>query len=181
MVVAAVWFELRTVMTVVLRTCNHDGGEVTTRNSRFSCGIKWKIRRKQVSCRFCQGFALPGNTFVGNCFLRIFETAGKANNIRRKCLVRVGEIPLPVNISCEHSAWNSTANFSGNAAGELFPQVIPQENEQIRRKIPRKFNGSSRQFVSLVQFFDYFLLVNANNHIKSHFNYLFDIEVYLFF
>jgi len=33
------------------------------------------------SCRFCQGFALSGNTFVGNCFLRIFETAG---NFHRK-------------------------------------------------------------------------------------------------
>ncbi|AES75236.1 hypothetical protein MTR_6g032940 [Medicago truncatula] len=42
----------------------------------------------------------PGKTFVGNCSLRISETAGifpteissgKVNNIRRKCLVRPSE------------------------------------------------------------------------------------------
>jgi len=65
---------------------------------------------------------------VGNCFLRILETAGnfptenspgKANNIRRKFLVRLGEVPLPVNVSCERST--------------EIPQVIPQETQPIRK------------------------------------------------
>jgi len=56
---------------------------------------------------------------VGNCFLRILETTGnfptvislgKANNICRKFLVSVGEIPLLANVSCEHSAGNSSGN-----------------------------------------------------------------------
>jgi len=80
---------------------------------------------------------------VGNCFLRIFETAGnfpteislgKANNIRKKLLVRVGEIPLPVNDSYERSTCNPTTSSSGNAAAELFSQVNPQDTEPIRRK-----------------------------------------------
>jgi len=51
--------------------------ESTTRNSRFSCGFKWKFRRKPFSSGFCQGFRFPGNTFVGNWFLRILGSAGK--------------------------------------------------------------------------------------------------------
>jgi len=48
---------------------------------------------KHLSCGFCQGLALPGNTFVDNGFLRNLETAGKfpteisrgnANYVRRK-------------------------------------------------------------------------------------------------
>jgi len=84
---------------------------------------------------------------VGNCFLRILETAGnfpaeissgKANYIRRKWLVRVGEITLPVNVSCELSACNSAAYSASNAAAELFSQVIPQETDLFRRKFRRK-------------------------------------------
>ncbi|AES60877.1 hypothetical protein MTR_1g072080 [Medicago truncatula] len=84
--------------------------------------------RKHVSCRFCPEFALPDDTFVGNYFLRILETAGnfpteissgKANSIRMNVLVRVEEIPLPVNISYERSACNS--------ATKPLIQVIPQE------------------------------------------------------
>jgi len=33
---------------------------------------------KPVSCGFCQGLRFPGNTFVGNCFLRILGTAGNS-------------------------------------------------------------------------------------------------------
>ena len=48
---------------------------ITTRNSRFSCGIIcgfwWIFCRKQISCGFCLGLRFPGNTFAGNCFLGI--------------------------------------------------------------------------------------------------------------
>jgi len=37
-----------------------------------------KIPRKRVFCGFCQGFTLSGNTFVGNCFLRISVATGKS-------------------------------------------------------------------------------------------------------
>jgi hypothetical protein len=109
---------------------------------------------------------------VGNCFLRISEAAGnfpteissgKASNIRRSVLVRVGEIPLPVNVSGECSASNSAVNSAGSTAAKLFPQVIPQETEPIPRKIRRKFTISFKQFCK------YFLLMNANGRIKSHF------------
>jgi len=107
----------------------------TTRNSRISCGI---------TCGFCHGFALPGNTFVGNYFLRILATAGNfpaeissgtVKNIRRKPLVRVGVISLPVNVSCENTAGISVANSTCNSAAVLFQQVNPQETVPIRRKV----------------------------------------------
>jgi len=50
----------------------------------------------------------------------------------------MGEVPLPMNISCEHTAGNSTANSTYNSAAKLFLQVNPQETEPIRRKIHRK-------------------------------------------
>jgi len=120
----------------------------TTRNSRISygitCGIEWIIRRKGVSCGFCQGFALPGNTFVGNYFLRILATAGNfpteissgtVKSIRRKPLVRVGVVSHPVNVSCENTAGISAANSTCNSTAVLFQQVNPQETVPIRRKV----------------------------------------------
>jgi hypothetical protein len=43
----------------------------TTRNIMFSCEFGQKIRRK-LSC----GFRFSAKTFVGNCFLRFYKSAG---------------------------------------------------------------------------------------------------------
>ena len=62
---------------------------------------------------------------MGNCFLRILETAGNGpaeissgtvKFIRRKYLGRIGFFPARVNASFEHTAGNSAVKAAGNSA-----------------------------------------------------------------
>lgn len=96
-----------------------------------------------VNSGLCQGFSLPSNTFMDNCFRWILETAedfsrnisaGKVKNIHKKPFVRVEEVPLQVNVSYEHTA----ANAAGNSVAKLIPQVNSHETKATRRKIHRK-------------------------------------------
>jgi hypothetical protein len=43
----------------------------------FPADLDKKICRKHVTCEISCGFGFPAKTIVGNCFLRIFESAGK--------------------------------------------------------------------------------------------------------
>jgi len=95
--------------------------------AKIQAGIKLKTSR--FSCGFRQGFGLLGNTFVGNCLLRILETAwnfpakislGKVKNMQRKPLVKVVEVSLHGIVSCKHTAANSAVNAAGDSAAKLF-------------------------------------------------------------
>ena len=79
---------------------------------------------------------------MGNCYLGILETAGKfptknssgkAKNIRSKPLVRMGEVPLPVNVSCENTAGYSATVSTGKPLGNRTEKT--QENYWLLCKI----------------------------------------------
>lgn len=91
-----------------------------TRNSYISCGITCgvclKFRKKLFLTDFVKDLGFPGNTLVGNCFLRILGSGGKA----KKSTGIIGSVLEE--FSCrKKSADTSAAKDAGKSGRDPLP------------------------------------------------------------